>query len=179
MKILISDTSVLLNLLAANCLASIASATGWQFAICPAVKAEVKKLRDPTSGELIAVDVTDIIESGVLQLLEMTDENEQIHYVNLASVMDDGEAMAVAIASQRGYDLAIDDKRAGNHARRTYAMLHIVSTPDILKAWFDAGAVTRGQLKNVIASIESRARYLPAKSHPLFQWWASSRDEAD
>jgi len=175
MKILISDTSVLLNLLAANCVASVAAATGCQFAICPAVKAEIKKLRDPATGDLVTVDVTDLLESGVLALVDMADEIEQMSYVDLAAVVDDGEAMAIAIASRRGLDLAIDDKRAANHARRAYPTLQVVTTPEILKAWSDSGAISGAQLQQAIAQIESRARYAPARSHPLFAWWVSAR----
>lgn len=67
MKILLSDSSVLLNLLASDCLASVAAATGWQFAICPAVRDEAKKLRDSQSGEMVEVDITPHIDSGLLR----------------------------------------------------------------------------------------------------------------
>ena len=81
MKVLLNDCSVLLNLLAADCLAGIAEATGWQFAICPAVRDEVKKLRDADTGEMVSVDIAPLIASGLLQVLELSGDEELTLYV--------------------------------------------------------------------------------------------------
>jgi predicted nucleic acid-binding protein len=171
MKVLISDTSVLLNLLAANCLDSVVRATGWQFKLCPAVRDEVKKLRDPTTGKVEAVDISSLLERRVLEVIDFTAGDEQARYIDLASTVDDGEAMSIAIAVERDLDLAIDDKQAGNHARRIFPTLRLWTTPEILKAWSEAAAVDSAELQAVILLIESRARYAPAKTHALYGWW--------
>jgi len=51
----------LLNLLASECLTDIAEVCGWQFAICPAVRDEVRKLRDGNTGEMVEVDILPFI----------------------------------------------------------------------------------------------------------------------
>lgn len=171
MKILINDSSVLLNLLAADCLASIAAATGWQFAICPAVRDEAKKLRDPHTGEMIDVDLAPYLASGQLQVLELSGEEEQTLYVEQAIVVDDGEAMSIAIAAHRRLELAIDDKQATNHTRRAFPEIILWSTPEILKHWSEVGGVDGKILQEAIRLIETRSRYFPARSHALAEWW--------
>src|SRR4051812_21577366 len=119
MEVLLNDASVLVNLLATDRLASIAEITGWQFALCPAVRDEVNKLRDPATGEMVPLDIAPLIASGLLRVFELSGDEEVAHYVDLAAVVDDGEAMSIAIAASRRLDLAIDDKQAANHAKRT------------------------------------------------------------
>jgi predicted nucleic acid-binding protein len=171
MEVLLNDSSVLLNLLAAECLEQIAADTGWQFAICPAVRDEVKKLRDFHTGEMIEVDLTPHIASGLLHVLELAGEKEEILYVEQSIVVDDGEAMSIAIAASRRFALAIDDKRAGNHARATFPEIELWSTPEILKRWHEVGRIDSDTLRQAISLIETRARYFPARSHALASWW--------
>jgi predicted nucleic acid-binding protein len=175
MKLLLNDSSVLLNLLATNLFTEIATQAGWQFAICPAVLAEVDELRDEHSRELVPVDLTAYISSGLLQILELSGDEEQNLYVAQTTVVDDGEAMSIAIAAHRHLELAIDDKQAANHARRTFPEVRLWSTPEILKHWCEAGGVDAQALRTAIRLIEIRSRYFPAKSNPLAAWWQSAR----
>lgn len=175
MKVLLNDSSVLFNLLAADCLASIAEVTGWQFAICPSVCDEVKELRDANTGEMVEVDIAPYIASGLLQVLALTGDEEQTLYVEQSIVVDDGEAMSIAIAASRGLDLAIDDKQAANHARRSFPKLKLWTTPEILKHWAEAASVSAEKLRDAISDIEARARYFPARSHPLAAWWQAAK----
>lgn len=178
MEILLNDSSALLNPLASDCLPSIAIATGWHFAICPAVRDEVKKLRDPHTGEMITVDLAPLIESGLLQVLDLSGPDEQRLYVEQAMVVDDGEAMSIAIAANRHLELAIDDKQAANHARRAFPEIRLWSTPAILQHWSEVGGVGKEALRVAIRLIEARARYFPAQSHPLAGWWRNAKGEA-
>ena len=171
MKLVINDASVLLNLLAAGCIAEIAQALDWQFAICTLVRDEIKKLRDPLTGDMVAVDITSLVESGVIQILELSGEDEQALYVEQSIVVDDGEAMSIAIAASRELELAIDDRQARNHTGRTFPDLKLWTTPEIIKLWADIVRLSPQRLREVFVSIEVRARYSPPKSHPLFAWW--------
>ena len=111
MEVLLNDSSVLLNLLAADCLASIAADTGWQFAICPAVRDEVKRLRDAQTGEMHRsgrLPAPPHIVSGLLQILELSGEEEELLDVEQSHRgAHDGEAMSIAIAVHRQLALAI------------------------------------------------------------------------
>ncbi len=175
MKILISDTSVLLNLVAADCLSSLCHATGWQFVVCSAVLNETKKLRDVSTGEMVLVDLSPMIQAGLLHVIDMIEPEEKVIYIDQAAVVDDGEAMSMAIAAYRSLELAIDDRQATNHSKRAFPNLRIWSTPEILKAWDESTILPTGALGLAIRNIEERARYFPAKSHPLSRWWQEAK----
>jgi predicted nucleic acid-binding protein len=170
MKLLLNDSSVLLNLLAADCLAEIAAGLRWQIAICPAVRDEAKKLRDTVTGDMVPVDIAPLIALGLLQVLELEGDEEQVLYVEQAIVVDDGEAMSIAIAASRGLELAIDDKQATNHVLRAFPKMKLWTTPDILKHWMDTAVISAERSREVIRLIETRARYFPPKLHPLAAW---------
>jgi predicted nucleic acid-binding protein len=171
MKVLISDTSVLLNLLASGCIEYIAKEISCQFAICTVVRDEVKKLRNPDTGKLEPVDITPLIDSGFLTILDVEHENEKTLYIDQATVVDDGEAMSLAIAIHRNLELAMDDRQATNYSRRQFPSLKIWTTPDILKSWADTTQLAPRQLSEAIRLIEARARYIPHKKHHLSAWW--------
>jgi hypothetical protein len=140
------------------------------------VRDEIKKLRDGQTGEMIDVDVMPHIASGLLQVLELSGEQEQTLYVEQSIIVDDGEAMSIAIAVHRQLPLAIDDKQATNHTRRNFPEIRLWSTPEILKHWMEVGRVDTRVLCEAILLIESRARYFPARSHPLSDWWRQMKD---
>jgi predicted nucleic acid-binding protein len=175
MKLLLNDSSVLLNLLAADCLAELSADLQWQAVICSAVRDEVKKLRDAETGDMAPVDIGPLLASGLLQVVEVAGDAEQALYIEQAIVVDDGEAMSIAIAACRGLDLAIDDKQATNHARRTFPGMKLWNTPEILKLWVETASVPRERLQKVIRLIETRARYFPPRSHPLAAWWYGAK----
>ena len=171
-----SDCSVLLNLLAADCVSALAKGTGWHIAICPAVQDEVIKLRNPHTGEMERIDLQPSIASGLLQVCDLEGTAEEELYINHAAILDDGEAMSIAIAACRNWDLAIDDKQASNYTKRTFPEVPVWSTPDILKKWEEAAGLPALELQRCIQLIEARARYFPASSHPLSEWWRARRD---
>jgi len=176
MEVLLNDSSVMLNLLATDCITQIASDTGWQFAICSSVRDEVKKLRDPHTGEMIDVDLTPYIASGLLRVLELNGEEEAVLYVEHSIVVDDGEAMSIAIAGHRHLALAIDDKQATRYTQGKFPELRLLNTPEILKHWEEVGEVTAEVVRDAIILIESRARYFPARTHKLAEWWSESKE---
>jgi len=175
MNLLLNDSSVLLNLIAGDCLREIVIATGWQVVVCSAVRDEVKKLRDPGTGDLVPIDIGPLISAGLVQVLDLANQQEQTTYIEQSIFMDDGEAMSVAIAANRGLDLAIDDKQATNHIHRTFPNLRLWSTPEILQHWVKTAPVQTARLGQIIHAIEVRARYFPSKAHPLAKWWQSFR----
>ena len=124
---------------------------------------------------MVEVDITPHIVSGALQVLELSCEEEQALYVEQSIVVDDGEAMSIAIAAHRHLELAIDDKQAANHSRRMFPNVRLWSTPELLKHWTEVGRVEAKVLREAIRLIEMRSRYFPSKSHPLADWWRQSK----
>jgi len=171
MRILLSDASVLLNLLAADCLIELGSENGWEIAVCDSVKDEVKKLRDPMTGKMVPVDLKPYFDAHQLRLLNIHSENEASIFVQMAQIVDDGEAMSIAIAACQGTELAMDDKKAIRHVQTRFPTIPIWTTPDLLKLWAETSAVSTSNLQDAIHSIEGKARYFPPRNHKLAEWW--------
>jgi hypothetical protein len=64
--IVITDASVLINLVASGVAGEILSGCGMDFKICPDVIREVKVLRDRETGEEHAIDLEPIFAAGLL-----------------------------------------------------------------------------------------------------------------
>jgi predicted nucleic acid-binding protein len=173
--VLLNDASVLLNLLATEQIEAIGASVGWQFAICSAVRDEVKKLRDRETGEMLPVDIAGLVSVGALRVLHLEGDDEEALYVEHASMVDDGEAMSLAIASARQFELAMDDKRARRLARQRYPDLTLWTTPEIVKLWSEKSSTPSSIVRTAVLSIESRARYFPPGSHPLACWWQQAK----
>ena len=171
----LQDSSVLLNLLATDPFEVMAAGMGWRFAICTAVRDEAKKLRDPTTGEMVPIDITPFIRSGVLQVLDLVGSTEQELFIENAARIDDGEAMSLAIAGCRQLELALDDKAAIKFARKQFPKLRLWTTPEIIKHWADKGSLSNDLLREIIIKIESRSRYFPPREHGLAQWWQGAK----
>lgn len=175
-SILLNDASVLLNLLATGCFEAIATAINKQFAICTSVEAEVRSLRDPETGKMIPVDIKPFFQSGILRLLELEGEQEEALYVEQAAIVDDGEAMSLAIASVRSLEVAIDDRKARRLAGERFPELCLWTTPEILKLWAEQSKCSKAILCSTILSIEAAARYFPPRAHPLSSWWQEAKN---
>ena len=173
------DASVLLNLLATDHFEAMGASVEWQFAICTAVRDEAKKLRDPTTGEMLPIDIRPFISSGALQVLSLTGSIEQRLFIENAAAVDDGEAMSLAIASCRQLELAMDDKAAIRFAREHFPGLRLWTTPELIKHWSDRVPISADVLSGAIIKIESRARYFPPQSHPLAHWWQSAKGPSE
>ncbi len=177
MRLLLNDASVLINLIATNRFVEIVAASGRQYAICSTVRDEVKKLRDPSTGEMVSIDISPFLVSGLLRMLELDGEAEESLYIEQATFVDDGEAMAIAIAANRKIELAIDDRQATNHIRREFPDLVLLTTPDLLKAWADTDGVSCDDVSKALIAVEKCARYFPPRTHPLCDWWNTMRGD--
>lgn len=165
------DACILINLLASDEIARILEATGRQSLICSKVQAESIYLRtnDPTSPKE-KVDLEPLIKSGLLVVCDVEGDQEAELYVDYASVLDDGEAMSLAIAVSRNYVLATDERKA----RRLFLEAvgdpeRLTSTSALLRQWGEDE--TSINLKQTLLKIETRARYQPPVADSNHQWW--------
>ena len=74
------------------------------------------------------------LDSGALTLVPVAAAEELSLFASLSSTgrLGAGECSAIAVAVQRGYALAIDDRLANRVARRFAPSLHIVTTQDLV-----------------------------------------------
>ncbi|HTI71807.1 MAG TPA: hypothetical protein VMF06_17660 [Candidatus Limnocylindria bacterium] len=175
-RALITDTSVLLNILATEHAENILEDSGWNFSICKAVLGEALVLRNRETQESLPLDLTPHIQSGRLTVCELAGESEYELLVEFASLMGrggDGEAMSFAIATSRSMPVAIDDQRAVKRARQRFPALTTLTTTDVLMAWQQRHGISATAMGRQLQRIQTWACYYPGQKHPAYEWWKS------
>lgn len=166
------DACCLINLAAADGLANWLPSLGIQWMLPEAVFAETIYLRawDENGEPLrVPVELQPHLDSRLFALVRPENSTEVSDYVAYAARLDDGEAMAIAIAGARGWVLATDDRQAISLARE--AGIEVVTTAELVKRWADAARVTAQQLSETLSAIRAKARFVPGPRHPLYEWW--------
>lgn len=55
-----------------------------------------------------------------------------------------------------------------------FVVEHEVTTPELVKQWAEHAHIDRLLLRSVLTDIETKARFRPGRSHPLYAWWQAS-----
>jgi predicted nucleic acid-binding protein len=162
------DTCTLINVLASGVAEILLQQLSAERLISEAVSRESLFLRSALVGQPPQrIDLNPFIHAGYLKVCQAETVDEEELYVHLASELDDGEAMSVAISVSRGHALATDDRKATRLAKQL-GLLYIYSTPDII------ASCSGINLPEVLGAIEFRARFVPALDHPLRDWWVAN-----
>ncbi len=173
------DACVAINLAATGNLAHIANTLQVTFAMAGQAAAEVGYLRDTAEGQLVLtpINLTQSEHGETVEILELTPAELDL-YVELAALVDDGEAATISIAIQRHMDLATDDRRARRlcQERRLAEPLRTVS---LLRAYADAAHLTEHQIQQIVTSIRDRASFQPPRSDPELKWWNDHANQAE
>ena len=116
-----------------------------------------------------ASELQALLLDGVFVLCDLTTQDERDLFVTLATQLDDGEAMALAIAKCRGWTIATDDRVARRLAREL--SVPVLTTPDVVKRWVDTVRPSREVLRSFLQNLERLGRYKPSSRELLFAWW--------
>ncbi len=173
-EIVITDTSVLLNLLASGEYESIFKDIGLSFIVCPAVANEAQFLRNPSTGERVQVDLEPLIQEKLLKIENLETDEEFDLLIEFSSRLGpggDGEAMCFTLAKGRGYSIAIDDVRAVKRALAVYSEFRVVDTIEILHRWQEVAGVSTEVMLSLCQRISQTSSFRPRKDHPLISWW--------
>jgi predicted nucleic acid-binding protein len=121
------------------------------------------------AGEKDVLDLQPLISSGVLTLLSIAGEEEQADYVTLAAELDDGEAITIAIARNRRFGVATDDRKA----RRILAQsqTRIYSTLQLLREWCEMRELTAAEISSLLMDVRDRGQFVPPRGDPEQVWW--------
>jgi hypothetical protein len=158
-----------MNLLATSCAVEILGDLGLTLLVPPAVASEVLYLEPlDADGQREQVDLTPLEEAGVLVRL-LIEEHEIDLLVELARIVDDGEAEVIAIGLTRKMPIATDDRKARRVASERGTDL--LSTPDILHRWESSAAISADRMGETLGLVGRRSRYKPPVGHPLYGWW--------
>ena len=167
------DSCCLINLCAAGNLRELLSTLKLSWHVPDAVLREALFLRGvDEEGRVVKerVELEGIVKKGILGTCSVEPGDESELYVQLAAVVDDGEAMALAIAKSRGWLLATDDRLAIRCAEDM--AVRIITTPELMKRWADAARKARHQIASALRRVQERARFVPGPRCPLYDWWA-------
>jgi hypothetical protein len=169
------DACCLIDLLASGEAEAILRAGGLTWHLPAAVQAEVQYCRqhDPAQpGKTITVpvDLSGMIASGLLTPCAPRTQPELDQFTHYATIFrSDGEAMCLALAGERHWGVATDDRRAIRVARQ--AGLTVVSCPELVKAWAVATGPDQAALNRVLQDIQVLAQFRPNPTMPEYQWW--------
>ena len=165
---LLLDACVAINLAAAGRLNEIADALQVTFIIAARAASEAGYLRDIIKGTtvLTPINLDQFISSEIRELAL----SELTLYLELASIVDDGEAATIALAIHQRMDLATDDRRA----RRLCAERRLAEperTAALLHAYAEAARLNDDELRQMLIRVRDRASFLPTRSDPHLKWW--------
>lgn len=166
------DASTLLNLLATGEAESILRFLPVDKVVCSAVRDEVLYVRSANpedAAELISINP--LVEAGLLTLANLESAEEEAQFVNLAATLDDGEAMSLAISISRGYALVTDDKKARRVAGELPNPVPLLATSELVAYWAQGNSIDPARIREVLASVDLRARFRPWTGYPLRDWW--------
>jgi predicted nucleic acid-binding protein len=133
------------------------------------------RLSDARS-EVEVVDLQPLVQERLIIVEDIRGDDEAARFVDLAMLMDDGEALAGAIAISRGLTLGTDDLRAIGIFAKVCPDLSIVSTPSLVRRWYEAGGVPKDELRNTIQDSRARGRFFPRNADPLADWWRANQE---
>ena len=175
---LVLDASCLLNLYATGRLREIALAVGGQIEVADYVleREAIYTWQTDSTGtreEAVPVDLTPLVEEGIIRVVRLEHSGEQETFVALAALVDDGEAATAALALHRGCAVATDDRKARRVFGEFMPDVPLVSTLDLMKLWADESQIHRDELRVAMDAMRHSASYAPSSRDPLFEWWAS------
>ncbi len=175
----IVDACCFINLYATGDLRGFLTELAWAWHIPSAALAEslyIRATSDKGDDKREAIEPQPYINENLITLVNVGDTDEAELYVRLAADLDDGEAMALAIARLRGWTLATDDRKAKRFAGNLG--VPVVTTPELMERWAKASRMHPAKLKTLLSNIQSGARFAPADDAPEFDWWMAAIGEA-
>jgi hypothetical protein len=149
-------------------------AVPFQFAAVDYVlQEEVRHIWDPDSPEdaaaKVTVNVSSYIEDGLIRVIHLDHPKEELYFVNLASEMDDGEAVTGAISLHRGYPVATDDHKTRRVLSEILPSIQLLSTLDLLKLW--GTSKPPAELRKAMNATWRGTGFYPEEHDALYPWW--------
>jgi predicted nucleic acid-binding protein len=167
------DACVAINLVVTDDLVVMSRVLKMSFLMASQAATEIGYLCDEVGGDIVRtpIDLAQYPWSGAMRFLSLA-HDELRQYVELAAIIDDGEAATIAIARSRGLRMATDDRKA----RRVCADLGMPEPKrslGILHAYADAVPLGDQSIRDRLIRVRSRASFRPARSDPDCKWWSS------
>lgn len=149
--ILVTDANVLINFCHIGRIDLLGELPGYRLVIPAEVVAEI-------TDESQRAQVTEAIERNILERIDIADPEELEAYAELVAFLGRGEAACLAIAQNRGYAMASDDKKRKfyREASRRLGTERIMGTVQIALMAIRGGAVGVDEADGWLATWRSR-----------------------
>lgn len=172
--VLLLDACAVINLYASRRMKEILVGFGGRFEIYENVIKEARHVRDvdAISGifTMIEIDLEPLLAQKIVHLASLASESELETYIDLLlGGLGDGESMSGAIAHHRGMTVVTDDRVAA----RMLEEIDISTIPALqpVRHWTEQMEQRHEVVQTTLEDIRFRGRYVPARSHPLREWW--------
>jgi predicted nucleic acid-binding protein len=146
--VVVTDTSILINLLHTGHLELLGRLPGFRFVVTDEVIAEILH-----SDQQRVVD--EAVGAGHVQRESISSTEELALFAELRQVLGAGESSCLALAEKRGWIVACDEKRVFlREARRRLGEGRILNTPGIYVLSIQAGLITVAVADEAKATLE-------------------------
>lgn len=164
----IIDTCCFINFYASGQAAGLLNAVGGTVAIPEAVKREALYLAPSHPDEKpTPLDIEQVITELKLTVVSPANASELALYIELAADLDDGEAMGLSLAKERGLTLLTDERKARRKA--AHLGVEVLTTCDVVAAW--ESQASESAVVTAVQRIGSLARFTPGPKDPRYDWW--------
>jgi len=147
-RIVVTDTNVLVNLMHVSRLDLCGRIPGYEFILPEHVRAEITRQEQRTAIEVA-------ISAGILKVQTITEIPALAVYAELKERMGKGESACIAIAESRGWFIASDERgRFRREAEARVGARNLLGTPEIFALAIRAGLLTIDQADQDKATLE-------------------------
>lgn len=122
------------------------------------------------------IDLAPYFSEDLLHQCDVEGEDETAYFVNFASRLDDGEAACLALAKNRKWLLATDDRLATNLAGQHGVT--VLTTAELLKRWATITKASKQEIAAALQNIQRFAKFVPRTNSPEAVWWLSQLQNA-
>ncbi|MEM9944899.1 MAG: hypothetical protein AAF810_02420 [Cyanobacteria bacterium P01_D01_bin.36] len=174
---IVLDTCCVLNFCASGHLAQILESIPAQVVVTEVVKSRelltLKRVEESLDAD--GTTFEEAINKGLVTIEDFSSEAEAEAFINYAfELKDDGESATFAIAVNRNWAVATDDKKATSFFKREFPKLQLLSSLEILKDYAIREKLSSSDLRTLLRGVRKRGKYLPGQNHPLITWWEAS-----
>jgi len=118
-----------------------------------------------------AIDLAPYFTEDMLHRCDVEGEDETAYFVGFASRLDDGEAACMALAKNRQWSFATDDRLATNLAGPQGVT--VLTTAELLKRWATNTKASKMEIAAALQNIQRFAKFVPRSHSPEASWWLS------
>lgn len=145
--VVVCDTSVLINFLVVNRLNLLSANSDYRFVVTEHV---VEEVTDPDQNAQLRI----ALANGEIEQVDLTEPEGLALFAELHTFLGGGEAAAIALAAQRRWAVATDDRRSRVEIESRLGRGRLLTTPGILLQAIRARLLTIEQADAIKTELE-------------------------